>query len=124
MTTKRVLLPLATAALAATATLGVIALPAQAALRHLDGTVLSKDAADHSFRITTQGGNRLRVKVNSSTRFQRIPGGFSGLHRGLGVEVEARQTANGLLATKVEARQGGGGDDKGGGGGDDGPNHT
>jgi hypothetical protein len=113
--------------------LGVLALPAQAALRHIDGTVVSKNADNHSFRITTQNGNRVRIKVTSSTSFQRIAGGFGGLHKGLQVEVDAKSTANGLVATQVETGGGGGGgndngggDDhgSGGGGADDGPNHT
>lgn len=124
---KRVSLLIATAALM----LGAIALPAQAALRHIDGTVLSKDASNRTFKVTTQGGSTVRIKVNSSTKFQRIAGGFSGLHKGLVVEVEAQSSANGLVATHVETRGGGGGgggaDDNGGhhgGGADDGPNHT
>jgi Domain of unknown function (DUF5666) len=120
MLTRRAASVLVIAALA----LGAVALPAQAALRHIDGTVISKNADNNSFRITTQNGNRLRIKVTSSTRFERIAGGFSGLRKGLEVEVDARRTANGLVATEVETR--GGGDDHGGGGGggDDGPNHT
>jgi hypothetical protein len=119
MAIKRVSLLIATAALAATLML-VIALPAQAALRHIDGTVVSKDAASKTFRLTTQSGSQLRIKVNSSTKFDRIAG-FGGLHKGLAVEVEAKSTSSGLVAVTVEPRQGGGG---GGGGADDGPNHT
>jgi len=109
------------------------ALPAQAALRHIDGTVVSKNAASHSFQIKTQSGSQLRIEVNSSTKFQRIAGGFGGLRKGLAVEVEAKTTSSGLVATHVETRGGGGGgaddnggDNHGGGGGgaDDGPNHT
>jgi len=118
MFSKRVSVLVATV-LAALA-LGVFAIPAQAALRHIDGTVVSKNAANHTFRLTTQSGDKLRIRVNSATKFQRIAG-FSGLHVGLQVEVEARQTANGLLATHVETRGGGNG---GGGGSNDGPNHT
>jgi Domain of unknown function (DUF5666) len=125
---KRVSALVAITALAATMILGAIAIPAQAALRHIDGTVVSKNADNHSFVLKTQGGSRVRIKVTSSTRFQRIAGGFGGLHKGLAVEVEAKSTANGLVATHVETRGGGGGgaDDNGGGGGgsDDGPNHT
>jgi hypothetical protein len=121
MAIKRVSLPIATAALAATLMLGVIALPAQAALRHIDGTVVSKNAADRTFQMTTQGGNQLRIKVNSSTRFDRIAG-FGGLHKGLAVEVEAKSTSSGLVAAKVGPRQGGSGG-SGGGGADDGSNH-
>jgi hypothetical protein len=128
--TKRVSTLVAITALAATMILGAIAIPAQAALRHIDGTVVSKDAGSHSFRIKTQSGNQLRIKVTSSTKFQRISG-FGGLHKGLAIEVEAKSSSNGLVATHVETRGGGGGggaDDNGGGhgggGADDGPNHT
>jgi hypothetical protein len=132
MFSKRVYVLLATAALTATMVFGVVAIQAQAALRHIDGTVVSKDASNRTFRITTQGGSNIRVKVNSSTDFERISGGFGGLHKGLRIEVDARTTSNGLVATHVEPRGGsggGGGDDNGGdhhggGGGDDGPNHT
>jgi hypothetical protein len=122
MIIKRVSLLVATAALAATAVLGALALPAQAALRHIDGSVISKDSSNRTFKISTQSGNQLRIKVNAATRFQWIAGGFGGLHQGLRIEVEARSTANGLVAVQVETRQdsGGGG---GGGGADDGPNH-
>jgi hypothetical protein len=124
MAIKRVSLQIAAATLGATLLLGVFALPATAALRHVDGTVVSKDASSRTFRIKTQSGNRVRIKVNGSTIFQRIAG-FGGLHSGLAVEVEARSTSSGLVAIKVETRQGGGGgNDGGGGGGADGPNHT
>jgi hypothetical protein len=115
MILKRVSLLIATAALA----LGAIALPAQAAVRHIDGTVASKNAANHTFKLTTQGGNTVRIKVTSATKFQRLAG-FGALHKGLRIEVDAKTTANGLVATQVETPGGGGG----GGGADDGPNHT
>jgi Domain of unknown function (DUF5666) len=131
MLSKRIASLAAMAALA----LAVIAIPAQAAVRHLDGTIVSKNAGNHSFQIKTQSGN-VRIRVTSSTKFQRISG-FGGLHKGLAVEVEATSTSNGLVATHVETRGGGGGsggggaddnggDNHGGGGGgaDDGPNHT
>ena len=120
MILKRASLLIAAAALM----LGAIALPAQAALRHIDGTVASKNASNHTFRLTTQSGNTVRIKVDSSTKFQRLAG-FGALHKGLRIEVDAKTTANGLVATQVETRGGGGGaDDNGGGGADDGPNHT
>jgi hypothetical protein len=125
MVSKRVYVLLATAAIAATMTIGAVAAPAQAALRHIDGTVVSKNASKHTFRLTTQGGGRLGIRVDSATVFQRISG-FGGLHAGLRVEVEAKQTANGLLAKHVETLGGGGGagDHGGRGGHDDGPNHA
>jgi len=129
MLSKRIASLAAVAALA----LAVLAVPAQAAVRHIDGTVVSKNADNHSFRIKTQSGNQVRIKVNSATRFQRIAGGFGGLGKGLAIEVEAKTTSNGLVATQVETRAGGGGggggaDDNGGGkhgggGADDGANH-
>jgi uncharacterized membrane protein YgcG len=130
MLSKRVSVLIAT--VLATLALGLLVVPAQAALRHIDGTVASKNASNNTFRITTQSGNKLRIRVNSATKFQRIAGGFSGLHAGMQIEVEAQQTDNGLLAKHVETRGGGNGggggnDDNGGGGGggsDDGPNHT
>jgi hypothetical protein len=131
--TKRVSTLVAIAALAATMILGAIAVPAQAALRHIDGTVVSKNTDDRSFKIRAQGGSQVRVKVTSRTKFQRIGGGFGGLHKGLAIEVEARTTSNGLVALHVETRggggSGGGADDNGGGthgggGAEDGPNHT
>jgi hypothetical protein len=90
---------------------------AQAALRHFDGTVLSKNSDTRTFRIRTESGNRIRFRVNNRTEFERIPGGFGGLKRGLRVEVDAKRTDNGLLARQVEK------DRRGGGGGDDGPHH-
>jgi len=130
MSSKRVSVLLVTAALAATMMIGLLAAPAQAALRHIDGTVVSKNADNQTFRVTTQSGNHVRIRVNSGTVFQRIPGGFKGLHAGMSIEVEAQPTDSGLLAKHVETRGGGGGgggeDDNGGhhGGNDDGPTHT
>jgi Domain of unknown function (DUF5666) len=123
---------LTVAALAAALAVGVLAAPAQAALRHIDGTVLSKDSGSRTFRITTESGNRLRIKVNGATEFERIAG-FGALHKGMRIEVDAARTDSGLLAKQVEPQGGNGGggggddsggDDHGGGGADDGPNHT
>jgi hypothetical protein len=87
---------------------------AQAALRHFDGTVLSKNSDARTFRIETEHGRNVKFNVNGSTQFERIPGGFSGLHRGLRVEVDATRTDRGLLARQVEKHRSGGG--HGGGG--------
>ena len=121
ITVKRNPVRLLTAALSAAAVFGaLVASDAQAALRHFDGTVLSKSTAAHTFRIKTENGNRTRFRVNRKTEFERIPGGFRGLERGLRVEVDAKRTDHGLLAKQVEKHRRGGGH---GGGGDDGPNH-
>ncbi len=98
---------------------GVFATAAQAALRHIDGTILSKNVGAKTFQISTQNGNQVRIKINANTVFQRITGGLAGLHKGMRVEVEAKQTSNGLLARHIEPKESGGG----GGGADDPPNH-
>jgi Domain of unknown function (DUF5666) len=119
----------ATLVLAGALTVGLIAAPAQAALRHIDGTVVSKNSDNRMFRISTQSGAKVRIKVNGTTQFERIAG-FGALHKGMRIEVDAQTSSNGLLAKQVEPQGGngggGGGDDSGGGGGgaDDGPNHT
>lgn len=119
---------LATCAIVAAMIAGVLATTAQAAVRHIDGTVISKNSDNRSFKLSTQSGT-VRIKVNSGTEFERIGGGFGGLRKGLAIEVDARTSANGLIAIQVEPQGGNGGggsDDSGGhgGGSDDGPNHT
>lgn len=123
--TRRPALVLAVA-LAVAALFGAMAVSqAQAALRHFDGTVVSKNSDKRTFRIRKEHGGHARFHVNMATEFQRIPGGFSGLHRGLRVEVNAKRTDHGLLAKHVEKhRRGGGGGGGGRGGADDRPNHT
>ena len=119
--------------------------PASAPVRHIDGMVLSKNAEARRFRMRAEGGRALLIRVSRTTVFERIAG-FGGLHRGLSIEVNARRTARGLLASKIETRGSGRGsgddapgddhgsgghgaddppgDDHGGDGADDGPNHT
>jgi hypothetical protein len=82
---------------------------ARAALRHFDGTVLSKNRDARTFRIETENGRTKKFRVNRSTEFERIDGGFSGLHPGLRVEVDAKRTDRGLLARQVEKRRAGSG---------------
>lgn len=130
MTSKRVTSPFAVLVLATAFILATVAGPATAAVRHIDGTVVSKNVQSRSFQLSTQSGT-VRIRVGSATVFERISG-FGGLRKGLEIEVDAKQTSSGLLATKIEPREsgggseGGGGDDHGGHGGghDDGPNHT
>jgi len=95
--------------------------PAAAAVRHIDGTVVSKNAKEKSFQLSTQSGN-VRIRVSSTTVFDRLSG-FGALHKGLEIEVDAKQSSSGLVATKIEPRSSGGGTEHGGGN-DDGPNHT
>ena len=114
---RAVRLPIAV--VVALAVVGLLAAgEANAALRHFDGTVLSKNRAEKTFRVNTQSGRVVEFRVNATTKFERIAGGFSGLHRGLAVQVDAKRTNRGLLARLVETRGGSGGH-----GADDGPNH-
>jgi hypothetical protein len=123
---------LATAVLAGALAVGLLAAPAQAALRHIDGSVVSKNSDNRTFKLSTQSGT-VRIEVNGTTKFDRIAG-FGALHKGMKIEVDAQKTSHGLVAKQVEPQGGGGGggnddsggDHHGGGGGgtDDGPNHT
>jgi uncharacterized membrane protein YgcG len=127
LTSKRVTSLFAVLVVATALVSAALAGPATAAVRHIDGTVVSKNAEVRSFQLSTQSGT-LRIRVGSATVFERISG-FGGLRKGLEIEVDAKRTSNGLLATKIEPREsGGGGNDGGGddhgGGHDDGPNHT
>jgi hypothetical protein len=89
----------------------IAATQAQGALRHFDGVVLSKNSDAKTFRIRTQGGGKVKFRVNGTTVFERVPGGFSGLMPGLRVQVNAKRVNSGWLARKVEKGGGGGGHD-------------
>jgi hypothetical protein len=124
---KRATSAFAVAAIAAALMLGVLATASQAALRHFDGSVVSRNVAAKTFQITTQGGSKVTLRVNASTVFERIAGGFGGLRQGMLIQVDAVTANGGLIAKKVEPQSSGGGGGGGGGGGhgsDDGPNHT
>lgn len=94
---------------------------AGAVVKHYDGTVLSKNRDARTFKMQTESGRTLKLRVTGSTAFERISG-FGGLHRDLRIEVNAKRTDSGLVALKIETQ--GGGNGGGGGGSDDGPNHT
>ena len=94
--------------------------------RHFDGTVASVAKQTQAFRMRTESGRILRLKVKSTTRFERIAG-FAGLAQGQVIEVTARRRDGRWVALEVERRRdsdrrGGRDDDRGGH--DDGPNHT
>jgi hypothetical protein len=99
---------------------GLVAAPANAALKHYDGTVVGKNQSASTFRVETQNAT-VKFKVNGRTKFERISGGLSGLAKGDRVEVDAKQKPSGLVARKVEPQGGGGGANNGGGNGADDP---
>ena len=109
----------AAAVIAAGLLVAAIAAPAQAALKHYDGTVLG--SGQDSFRIKTESGRKLKFEVNGRTDFERISGGLAGLDRGDRIEVDAKAAGGSLNGGGGN----GGADDNGGGHGgtDDPPGH-
>jgi hypothetical protein len=102
---------------------------AQAAVRHFDATVVAKNSAAKTVQVRTESGAMMSFKVTAGTKFERIGGGFSGLKKGLAIEIDATNASGRWVATQIESASSGGGgnsggDDHGGGGHDDGPNHT
>jgi hypothetical protein len=105
-----------------------------AATRHVEGRVTAIDRSARTFTVRDAQRGTLRVKVTSSTKFERVT--FSSLRTGTRVDVRAKRAAGAWNATKVErgsadstthdAGDDHGGDNSGrhGGGADDGPNHS
>jgi hypothetical protein len=95
----------------------VAAIPAAApaaAAREFEGTVVSVDRADRSFRLRDTERGTVRIRVTRSTRFERIAG-LSGLRAGMtNIESVVRRSNGRWVALEVE-RSGGGGEH----GGDD-----
>ena len=114
----------AAAVIAAGLLVAAVAAPAQAALKHYDGTVLG--SGQDSFRIKTESGRKLKFEVDGRTDFERIPGGLAGLNRGARIEVAAKAAGGSLFARMVGpggGRGGAGGNGGGNGGADDPPGH-
>ena len=87
-----------------------------AALRHYEGTVVSKDAGARTFRLRDSERGTVRIRVTANTRFERI-NGFAGLKVGAkNIESTVRRRDGRWIAVDVE-RSGGGGQH----GGDDSP---
>jgi hypothetical protein len=95
-------------AVIAVALLTVGAPAASAATRQYEGTVVSVDRGARTFQLRDSERGTIRVKVTSSTRFERISG-FSGLKAGQrNIETTVRRSSGRWLAVSVE-RSGGGG---------------
>jgi hypothetical protein len=93
---------------AALAALALLAPTASAATREYEGTVTSVNRGDRTFKLRDSERGTVRVKVVSSTRFERISG-FSGLRAGQrNIEVTVRRSNGRWVAVEVE-RSGGGG---------------
>ena len=81
---------------------------AGAATRQYEGTVRSVDRDSRTFRLHDSERGTIRIKVTSSTRFERIAG-FGALRAGqTDIEAIVRRSGGRWVALEVE-RSGGGG---------------
>ena len=96
-------------ALLATLAVAVLAAPAAAsAATQYEGTVVSVNRDNRTFRLHDSERGTIRIKVTSSTRFERVAG-FSGLRTGM-TRIEATvRRANGRWVALAVERSGGGG---------------
>ena len=113
-------------ALFAVAALSAGASTASAAVRSYEGTVVSVDRDNRTFRLRDAQRGTITVKVTRSTRFERVS--FASLRSGQSnIEATVRRSNGRWVASKVQSSGGGGShngaDDHGGHGSDDGPNH-
>ena len=81
---------------------------ASAAVREYEGTVVSVNRDNRTFRLHDSERGTVRIKVTSRTRFERIAG-FSGLRKGMSrIEAVVHRSNGRWVASEVE-RSGGGG---------------
>jgi hypothetical protein len=104
--------------LIACAALALSAPAASAQTREYEGTVVSVNRSERTFRIHDSERGTIRVRVTSRTRFERIDG-FAGLRAGAtNIETVVRRSNGRWVALEVE-RSGGGGSHGGGRSDDD-----
>ena len=99
-----------TIALIAAFTAVALAAPvtAGAAVREYEGTVVSVNRDNRTFRLHDTERGTVRIKVNRNTRWERVDG-LSGLRRGMSaIEATVRRSNGRWVALEVE-RSGGGG---------------
>jgi hypothetical protein len=88
-----------------------LALPAAASaatVRQYEGTVVSVNRDNRTFRLHDSERGTVRIKVTNGTRFERI-GGFSALRAGMQrIEATVRRSGGRWVALDVQ-RSGGGG---------------
>jgi hypothetical protein len=100
------------------------AAPASAAAQEFEGTVVSVDRADRSFRLRDSERGTVRIRVTRNTRFERVSG-LRGLRAGMtNIESVVRRSGGRWIALEVERSGGGGehvGDDDRGGDDNSGP---
>jgi hypothetical protein len=96
-------------ALIGTVTAVTLAAPAvAAAATEYEGTVVSVNRDNRTFRLHDSERGTIRIKVTSRTRFERVAG-FAGLRKGMTrIEATVRRSNGRWVALEVE-RSGGGG---------------
>ena len=96
-------------ALIASVTALALAAPAAAqAATQYEGTVVSVNRDNRTFRLHDSQRGTIRIKVTSRTRFERIAG-FASLRKGMSaIEATVRRANGRWVALEVE-RSGGGG---------------
>jgi hypothetical protein len=111
----RTIVPVALVVAAAAATPAPAAAPAgSAALREFEGTVVSVDRAERTFRLRDGERGTVRIRVTRRTRYERIDG-LAGLRAGMRrIESTVRRVNGRWIALEVE-RSGGGGEHGGDG---------
>ena len=96
------------ALIASLAALSLAAPAAAQAATQYEGTVVSINRDNRTFRLHDAERGTIRIKVTSSTRFERVAG-FSGLRKGMTrIEATVRRSNGRWVALAVE-RSGGGG---------------
>lgn len=97
----------ATAA-AAEPTASAAASAGASALREYEGTIVSVNRSDRTFRLRDSERGTIRIHVTGRTRYERLAG-FKSLRRGQSaIEATVRRSRGAWVATEVE-RSGGGG---------------
>ena len=95
-------------ALIASVTAIALAAPAVASAAEYEGTVVSVNRDNRTFRLHDSERGTIRIKVTKRTRFERIAG-FSGLREGMTrIEAVVHRSDGRWVASEVE-RSGGGG---------------
>jgi hypothetical protein len=86
---------------------GTMTAPAVAAAAEFEGTVVSVNRDNRSFRLHDSERGTVTIRVTNRTRFQRVT--FASLRKGLkNIEATARRSNGRWIASEVE-RSGGGG---------------
>ena len=96
------------AIIAGIAAIALVAPAAAQAATEYEGTVVSVNRDNRTFRLHDSERGTIRIKVTSRTRYERVAG-FSGLRKGMTrIEATVRRSNGRWVALEVE-RSGGGG---------------